>query len=55
MQAYNKAIAAVVVPAILALLSFAGITEDMLVSEAVEATVAVILTALAVYLVPNRP
>lgn len=54
MRAYNKAIAAVVVPMILVVLSWAGITEDMLVSEAVEGFVAVVLTALAVYLVPNR-
>lgn len=54
MQAYNKAIAAVVVPAILMGLEYFGIMPDMSVSEAVERIVAIVLTAFVVWFAPNR-
>lgn len=54
-QAYNKAIAAVFVPVILAGLDWVGITPDMSVSDAVEFAVLTAITAAAVWLVPNRP
>lgn len=50
MQLYNKAIAAVLVPAILMGLEYFGITSEMTIHEAVP----VLLTALAVYWVPNK-
>lgn len=50
MQAYNKAIAAILVPAVLMGLEYFGVTPDMPVQEAVY----IILTAVAVWWVPNK-
>lgn len=54
MQSYNKAIAAVVVPMILAILNVIGVTPDMQVGDAVQVLVMGAITAIAVYLIPNR-
>lgn len=54
-QAYNKAIAAVVVPLILNFLNtVVGISPDTSVDELVEFLVMTAVTAIAVYLVPNK-
>ena len=50
MQTYNKLIAAIVVPAALMGLEYFGVTGDMTVHEAVP----VLLTAFAVWFVPNK-
>lgn len=54
MQAYNKAIAAVVVPGLLWLLEQVGVSADMLVGDAVGLVVNVALTAFAVWFIPNK-
>ena len=54
MQAYNKAIAAVIVPGILWALNEFGVSADMLVGDAVGLLVNVALTAFAVWAVPNK-
>ena len=54
MQTYNKAIVALVVPAILTGLNHLGVTPDMPVSEVVEMGVMTLITAIAVWFVPNK-
>lgn len=54
MQAYNKAIVALVIPPILLALNMLGITPDMPVSEAVEVIIGGLITAVLVYIVPNK-
>lgn len=53
-QTYNKAIVALAVPAILAVLSAVGITPDMRIDDAVAFVTTAVVTAIFVYLVPNR-
>lgn len=53
-QAYNKAIVALLVPAVLMGLGYFGITPDMPVGEAVGNVLMVLITAVAVYLIPNK-
>lgn len=53
-QAYNKAIAALVVPLVLAGLGYFGITPDMPVGEAVQVLIGAAITTFFVWLVPNK-
>ena len=53
-QAYNKLIAALVVPAILAVLASFGVTAEIPVGEAVGLGLSTLLTAFFVWLVPNK-
>ena len=53
-QAYNKAIAAVLVPLLLQALSWFGITPLMPVGEALGLLISIAVTAIAVYAVPNK-
>jgi len=54
MHTYNKTIAALLVPAIIGLAGYVGITAEMPFSETVELVVGTLITAFFVWLVPNQ-